>query len=190
MAYNIAYNFFIQILYAIKFLHENKIIHRDIKPENILLFEENTVKLCDFGWAIQTDKKLPPDSFFGTVEYMSPEIINHKSYDKKMDLWTLGILLYELIHSFSPFRPKKKEFSEDEVIENIRKHNIEFYATVSKECKKLILGLYLPGPGVIISSKLLQLSNLSEISICPPTTLFLHFLLKFSLSVFLSYNKS
>ena len=136
-----SYNFFIQIVYAIKFLHENKIIHRDIKPENILLFEENTVKLCDFGWAIQTDKKLPPDSFFGTVEYMSPEIINHKSYDKKMDLWTLGILLYELIHSFSPFRPKKKEFSEDEVIENIRKHDIEFYTTVSKECKKLIVGL-------------------------------------------------
>ena len=136
-----SYNFFIQIVYAIKFLHENKIIHRDIKPENILLFEDNIIKLCDFGWAKQIFKKLPPDSFFGTVEYMSPEIINHKSYDENIDLWTLGILLYELMHSFSPFRPKKEKFSEDEVIENIRKHNIEFYVNISEECKKLILGL-------------------------------------------------
>ena len=138
---NVAYNYFIQIVLAIKFLHDNQIIHRDIKPENILLFGEGTVKLCDFGWAIQTYEKLPPDSFFGTAEYMSPEIINHKCYGKCLDIWTLGILLYELIHSFSPFRPQKAKFTEDEIIDNIRKHDLKFYRSVTEECKKLICGL-------------------------------------------------
>ena len=138
---DIAFKYFIQIVNAIKFLHDNDIIHRDIKPENILLFENDVAKLCDFGWSIRCINKLPGGSFSGTVEYMAPELINNLDYGKEIDMWMLGIFLYELMHGFSPFRPQKKKFEEKEVIDNIMNHKIIFYMPVSEECKDLIVSL-------------------------------------------------
>ena len=69
---NLVFRFFIQIVNAIKLLHDNNIIHRDIKPENILLFDNYVAKLCDFGWSIKCESTLPGGSFSGTTEYMSP----------------------------------------------------------------------------------------------------------------------
>ena len=137
----IAFKYFIQIVNAIKFLHDNDIIHRDIKPENILLFENNVAKLCDFGWSIKCVDHLPGGSFTGTTEYMAPELIDNMDYGKEIDLWMLGILLYELMHGFSPFRPKKATFEDNEVIFNIKNHKISFYMPVSEDCKQLIFSL-------------------------------------------------
>ena len=78
----IAFKYFIQIVNAVKFLHDNDIIHRDIKPENILLFENNVAKLCDFGWSIKCVDHLPGGSFTGTTEYMAPELIDNMDYGK------------------------------------------------------------------------------------------------------------
>ena len=137
----LAFKYFIQIVNAIKFLHDNDIIHRDIKPENILLFENNVIKLCDFGWSIKCVDHLPGGSFTGTTEYMAPELIDNMDYGKEIDLWMLGILLYELMHGFSPFRPKKPTFEDNEVVYNIKNHKISFYMPVSDDCKKLIFSL-------------------------------------------------
>ena len=140
----LVFKFFIQIVNAIKFLHDNNIIHRDIKPENILLFDNNVVKLCDFGLSIKCESTLPGGSFSGTTEYMSPELINNEDYGKEVDLWMLGILLYEMIHSISPFRPKKQEFEEEELIKNIQNNNILFYMPCSEEYKELVYWLLEP----------------------------------------------
>ena len=98
-----AFEYFIQIVNAVYFIHQNNIIHRDIKPENILIDENNALKLCDFGWAkeLNVNKRA---TFCGTMEYMAPEIVGSEMYDFSVDIWSLGILLYELIMGHSPFR--------------------------------------------------------------------------------------
>ena len=140
---NISFNLFIQVVNAINFLHENDLIHRDIKPENILMFENNIVKLCDFGWCVKLNGK-QRGTFCGTTEYMSPELVNRMGYGKEIDVWSLGVLLYEMIHGYSPFRPNKINFDERDVMENILNHNINFEKNVSEECIKLIYGLLEP----------------------------------------------
>ena len=140
---SISFNLFIQVVNAINFLHENDLIHRDIKPENLLMFENNIVKLCDFGWCVKLDGK-QRGTFCGTTEYMSPELVNRVGYGKEIDVWSLGVLLYEMIHGYSPFRPNKPDFDEKDVMENIINHNIIFEKNVSPECQKLILGLLDP----------------------------------------------
>ena len=132
-----AFKFFIQVCNAIHFLHSNNLIHRDLKPENILMFDDERVKLCDFGWCVELSTK-NRSTYCGTFEYMAPEIVNQHNYDKSIDIWSLGILLYELIHGFSPFRAVNHKNSSNEVIGNIKKHNLVFYKNLTNECKELI----------------------------------------------------
>ena len=144
------FQLFIQVVNAINFLHENDLIHRDIKPENILLFKNHDksngngsdfiVKLCDFGWCVKLNGH-ERETFCGTTEYMSPELVEHKEYSKEIDVWSLGILLYEMIHGYSPFRPNKLKFKEKDVFDNIKKHKLKFGKKVSDECKRLIYHL-------------------------------------------------
>ena len=140
---NKTFSLFIQVVNAINFMHSNDLIHRDIKPENILLYENNVIKLCDFGWCVKLEGH-QRGTFCGTTEYMSPELVNHQGYGKEIDVWSLGILLYEMIHGYSPFRPNKPKFNEKDVMENIKNHNLIFGKTVSNECKVLIYHLLDP----------------------------------------------
>ena len=98
-----AFTYFIQAASAILFLHENNLVHRDLKPENLLVDDDGMVKLGDFGWCVELalGNRI---TFCGTYEYMAPEILKEKPYNQSIDIWSLGILLYELLHNFSPFR--------------------------------------------------------------------------------------
>ena len=137
----LAFSLFIQVVNAIYFLHTNNLIHRDIKPENILLFDKNIIKLCDFGWCVKLEEGQQRGTYCGTTEYMSPELINHEEYSKEIDVWSLGVLLYEMVHGYSPFRPDKPDFIAKDVIENIRLHKLKFNKNISEECKDLIYHL-------------------------------------------------
>ena len=137
----LTFSLFIQVVNAVYFLHKNNLIHRDIKPENILIFNNNIIKLCDFGWCAKLEEGQQRVTFCGTTEYMSPELVNHEEYSKEIDVWSLGILLYEMVHGYSPFRPDKPKFKPKDVIQNIRRHNLKFSKKVSEECKELIYHL-------------------------------------------------
>ena len=131
----IAFYYFIQTLNAIYFLHLHSIIHRDLKPENLLINENNILKLCDFGWSVKLNNN-KRTTFCGTVEYMAPEIIKKQKYDETIDVWSLGVLLYELVHSYSPF------YSEDLDIKkigiNIIQNELIFREGLSDEYKNLV----------------------------------------------------
>ncbi len=80
--------------------------HRDIKPENLLIDSNNNIQLCDFGWCAE-NIHLKRKTFCGTYEYMAPEIVSDIAYDFRIDIWSLGVLLYEMLHGYAPFRGKE-----------------------------------------------------------------------------------
>jgi len=100
---------FVQI--GILNLKDNKeqpltLIHRDIKPANIL-FNDNKVKLADFGFSkmvSQKDDKLAPKVQLGTPNYMSPQVLNNQEYGLKTDVWSAGIVFYEILFGRLPWR--------------------------------------------------------------------------------------
>ena len=141
MEENEAFHYFIQVVSAIHFLHINGYAHRDIKPENILLDKNGQVKLCDFGWCVNVSKG-ERITFCGTYEYMAPEMINDEFYDMGIDIWSLGVLLYEMIHGYSPFRAhyflKDAKSAMKEIFMNIKNNNYVIERNISEECVDLI----------------------------------------------------
>lgn len=99
----LAFRNFIQVASAVKFLHENGLVHRNIKLENILLDETNNLKLCDFGWCGELNLKNRL-TFSSNDEYIPHEIIKKTRYNQSIDIWSMGILLFELIQGHSPFK--------------------------------------------------------------------------------------
>ena len=96
-----------QILEAVQQMQQKKVVHRDLKPENILYNEETgQVKISDFGWSSIDGEGL--DIMCGTLDYLSPEMANQEVYDEKVDLWSIGVLTYELIFGTSPFKGENK----------------------------------------------------------------------------------
>ena len=141
MSENEAFHYFIQVASAIYFLHMNGYAHRDIKPENILLDENGGIKLCDFGWCVNVAKG-ERITFCGTYEYMAPEMINDEFYDMGIDIWSLGVLLYEIIHGYSPFRAhhflKDAKSAMTEIFINIKNNNYTIDKDISEDCIDLI----------------------------------------------------
>jgi len=87
----------LQIASAVSHLHGLGIIHRDLKPENILLDEEGTAKVIDFGIAMMHDEKIDHEKLEGTALYMAPEQREKKAIDERCDIYSLGVIAYELI---------------------------------------------------------------------------------------------
>ena len=90
-------NYFVQITFALQYLHKKSILHRDLKTQNIFMAKNGMLKLGDFG----ISRTLSHENDFattgiGTPQYLSPEICRQQKYDYKSDIWSLGCVLYEM----------------------------------------------------------------------------------------------
>ena len=94
-----------EVISAIKYLHTRNppIIHRDIKPENILLDQEGRCKLADFGWSNFEEGNKFRDTYCGTPEYLAPEMVTKSGHNESVDIWALGVLLFEMLTGRTPF---------------------------------------------------------------------------------------
>jgi serum/glucocorticoid-regulated kinase 2 len=132
-----------QIALALGYLHKSKILYRDLKPENILIDDKGYIKLADFGLAKHASES---NSFCGTPEYISPEMLLGTGHDHTVDWWALGVLLYEMVIGLPPFYDKNqnKMFSNIEQgpirWPNEHKHGVK----VSPEIQDLILQVRCP----------------------------------------------
>lgn len=90
-----------QLMSGLYYLEERGLVHRDIKPQNILLTDRSaypTIKLADFGFAKQLEVSRLEDTWCGTPLYMAPEVISGKvKYTNKADLWSVGVIMYEMV---------------------------------------------------------------------------------------------
>ena len=110
------------------------IIHRDIKPENILLDSNGIVKVADFGWSNYFDDDNRRLTYCGTPEYLAPEMIKQSGHDKTLDVWNLGVLLFELLTGSPPFEGG----SQNELFQNILALKIKWPKGFSGIAKDLI----------------------------------------------------
>jgi len=122
-----------EIASALGFLHSHKIIYRDLKPENILLDAEGHIALTDFGLCKEGNQMA--STFCGTPEYLAPEVLQQKPYDRMVDWWCLGAVLYELMLGLPPFYSRNRE----EMFEMTKTKPLEFrFDIISDSARDLL----------------------------------------------------
>lgn len=121
-----------QMADALQYLHKKNIIHRDIKPENILVDSNGDIKISDFGWSVHSASRRA--TMCGTLDYLPPEMVERKTHDSRVDIWSLGILTYELLVGTPPF----EEAGQEETYRRICKVDLKVPSFVPRDAVDLI----------------------------------------------------
>jgi serine/threonine protein kinase len=125
-----------EVIEAVRYIHSfsPKIIHRDIKPENLLLDDNYRVLLSDFGWSNFLDDDEFRKTFCGTPEYLSPEMVKKEGHNEMVDIWALGVLMFEFLAGYAPFAGNLQK----ELYNNIKKLKISWPVDFPPLAKNLI----------------------------------------------------
>jgi serum/glucocorticoid-regulated kinase 2 len=128
-----------EILLGFKYMHEHDIVYRDIKPENILVDMDGHIRIADFGLSKIIPENERSHSFCGSPEYLSPEMLqNSEGHDRRLDIYCLGVLLYEMLTGLPPF------YDEDHnmMFEKIMTEDLDLgQSYISKEIKHLLANM-------------------------------------------------
>lgn len=129
------------LAHALCYCHHKHVIHRDIKPENLLLGAKNELKIADFGWSVYA-----PDSrrqtLCGTLDYLAPEMIEGQQHDEAVDIWGLGVLMYEFLVGRPPFEAS----SQHETYNRIIKAELSIPEHISDTARNLLQRLLVKDP--------------------------------------------
>ena len=136
-----------QIVLALRFLHHNLVLHRDLKPDNILLDNNYSVKVADFGLsAILSHKNDTRSSQVGTANYMSRELVRKEKYSFPTDIWSLGCIIYSSLYGQTPFQSSDKQTTYKRIEEVDFDFPLDHKFLVSKDARKMISALLHPIP--------------------------------------------
>jgi len=126
---------------ALAHCHKVGVIHRDIKPENLLLDQHGEVKIADFGWSVH-DKVGKRQTLCGTLDYLPPEMLLSQPHDNAVDIWSLGVLLFEFLVGQPPFLAEGHE----ETYRRIKKVDLHFPSHISEGARDLMQKLLVATP--------------------------------------------
>ncbi|CAF3801968.1 unnamed protein product [Rotaria sordida] len=137
---------FRQMCLGVKYLHDHSITHRDLKPENVLLTSPDTnetlIKITDFGLSRFINETTLMKTFCGTPNYLAPEVLSTRgeaSYTNKVDIWSLGVILYICLVGYPPFSESISGTPlNDQIIKGLYTFPDEFWSEVSESAKDLI----------------------------------------------------
>lgn len=126
---------------ALSFCHQKHVIHRDIKPENLLVGYMGEVKIADFGWSVHAPTSRR-NTLCGTLDYLPPEMVEGREHDEMVDVWSLGVLLYEFLVGNPPFEAE----GHSATYRRISRVDLRFPKEVAEDARDLIRRLLQKDP--------------------------------------------